>query len=102
MARTVHLSRFPHPTRRFAPRNQRETIIARPSVARPVSRMLHSASPARVLAVALLLASLGPVSLLPTSASDGHPRSTGVIDVGSGGDPSARIHPTPPPSTIPL
>ncbi|TLZ54034.1 MAG: hypothetical protein E6K17_08725 [Methanobacteriota archaeon] len=67
-----------------------------------MSRMSHSASPARVLAVALLLASLVPVSLPPTSASDGHPRSTGVIDVGSGGNLQAAIDQAQPGDTIRL
>src|SRR3989454_2745100 len=64
--------------------------MAAPYVARSVSRVSRSASPACALAIAFLLALVLPLPLGPVAGSDG-PRTAAVIDVGPGGDLQAAL-----------
>src|SRR2546426_6051682 len=75
--------------------------MAAPYVARSVSRVSRSASPACALAIAFLLALVLPLPLGPVAGSDG-PRTAAVIDVGPGGDLQAALDQSQPGDTIRL
>src|SRR3989475_12027438 len=76
--------------------------MAGPPVASSVSRMSRSASPARALAIALLLVLVWPVSPAPSAGSDGPPHAAAVIDVAAGGDLQAALDQSQPGDTIRL
>src|SRR2546428_10425420 len=76
--------------------------MAGPPVASSVSRMSRSASPARALAITLLLVLVWPVSPAPSAGSDGPPHAAAVIDVAVGGDLQAALDQSQPGDTIRL
>ena len=64
--------------------------------------MSRSASPARALAITLLLVLVWPVSPAPSAGSDGPPHAAAVIDVAAGGDLQAALDQSQPGDTIRL